>query len=234
VGAGRGDGISEGVEVTDWRSEPVSLVVVIDRDTVSVPIGQSDTIYAFVRNWSDPAGMVDIAIGDTMGWYQGPVDLSVEMDPVLGASVAIPLVVPADVPEGHTSELTFAAIAQTDPDMMVVLSLEVVSYKHDPQAVAVTSQVEATAVPEEYGLQQNYPNPFNPVTTIRYQLPAPGYVRLVIYNQVGQEVKILLDDIQPAGWYRALWDGSQCANGVYLYRLEAGSFVKTRSMVLLK
>ena len=83
-------------------------------------------------------------------------------------------------------------------------------------------------------MEQNYPNPFNLATAIAYDVPQPSDVTLTIYTLVGQEVEVLVDGRQQAGDYAVRFDGSGYANGVYLYRLEAGSFVETRRMVLIK
>ncbi|HEX3075135.1 MAG TPA: alpha-amylase family glycosyl hydrolase, partial [Ignavibacteriales bacterium] len=87
-------------------------------------------------------------------------------------------------------------------------------------------------VPEEYALSQNYPNPFNPVTAIRFTMPKSGAATLKIYNILGQEVKTLIDKELTAGSYEARWNGDtnfgdKAASGVYIYRLEAGSFKAT-------
>jgi hypothetical protein len=100
--------------------------------------------------------------------------------------------------------------------------------------VAVEEVSEATALPSGYSLAQNYPNPFNPVTTIAYDLPQASSVALALYTVTGQKVAVLVDAYQQAGQHRVLFDGSGFANGVYLYRLEAGSFVETNRMLLLK
>jgi photosystem II stability/assembly factor-like uncharacterized protein len=100
-------------------------------------------------------------------------------------------------------------------------------------------------LPEIYALEQNYPNPFNPTTTIRYALPATSRVTLKIYNVLGQLVTQLRDEVQSAGTYNVVWDGSNSAgmkvsSGVYLYHLEAapsdGSqpFVISKKMIMLK
>jgi N-acetylneuraminic acid mutarotase len=93
--------------------------------------------------------------------------------------------------------------------------------------------------PMEYSLKQNYPNPFNPTTTIKYDLPNTSEVVLRIYNTLGQEVATLTNETQTAGEKSIVWDGrdkfgKQVSSGVYIYRLEAGDYVKSRKMVLLK
>lgn len=88
-------------------------------------------------------------------------------------------------------------------------------------------------------LAQNYPNPFNPVTTIRYEIGEAARVTLRIYNALGQQVRTLVDGVRQTGRHSIQWDGMNdaghtVASGIYIYRLEAGSFVKSRKMVLLK
>lgn len=86
----------------------------------------------------------------------------------------------------------------------------------------------------EYSLSQNYPNPFNPVTQINYQLPKAGNVRVSIFNTLGQEVDVLIDESQNAGNHTINWNASSFPSGVYIYKLESGSFVSNKKMILLK
>ena len=94
-------------------------------------------------------------------------------------------------------------------------------------------------LPVASGLDPNYPNPFNSSTQIPYRVSAPGPVRLVIYNTLGQPVRTLVDEIQAAGAYQVPWDGrdhrgARVANGVYLYRLQAGEIAWVRKMLVLE
>ena len=96
-----------------------------------------------------------------------------------------------------------------------------------------------TTLPVASGLESNYPNPFNSSTQIPYRVSAPGPVRLVIYNVLGQPVRTLVDEIQAAGAYQVPWDGrdhqgARVANGVYLYRLQAGTVAQVRKMLVLE
>jgi len=98
----------------------------------------------------------------------------------------------------------------------------------------VSVEEDVSTTPLSFQLEQNYPNPFNPVTTISYLLPSRSEVRLIIYNLLGEEVARLVDSIQPAGLQQITWDASGVSSGIYFYRIQAGDFVQTKKMVLLK
>ena len=87
---------------------------------------------------------------------------------------------------------------------------------------------------KDFCLEQNFPNPFNPVTTIEFDLPKSSDVTLKIFNILGEEVATLVSDRLSAGSYLFEWDASNLSSGVYLYRLQAGDYIETRKMVLMK
>ena len=89
-------------------------------------------------------------------------------------------------------------------------------------------------VPASFSLGQNYPNPFNPTTTIRYGLPQGSHVTLTLFNTLGQQVAALVNENQNAGSYEVKFDGTNLGSGVYFYRLQAGSFVETKRLLLLR
>lgn len=98
---------------------------------------------------------------------------------------------------------------------------------------------ERAELPDKFVLHQNYPNPFNPETTITYQLATISEVTLTIFNQLGQEVLTFVRGNQPAGTHRVVWHGQDktgqtVASGIYLYRLQAGSSVQLRKMLLIR
>ena len=96
------------------------------------------------------------------------------------------------------------------------------------------------SLPKEFALSQNFPNPFNPSTTIKFDVARSGYVKIKIYNILGQEIVTIADGFYETGRnYQVMWNGKdilgrEAASGVYLYRLEAGNFVKTKKMLLIK
>jgi len=89
-------------------------------------------------------------------------------------------------------------------------------------------------IPDHYDLSQNFPNPFNPTTEITYALPQAGRVTLTVFNLLGQKVATLVNGTEVAGIHAVSFDGRSLPSGIYFYHLQAGEFVQTRKMVLLK
>jgi hypothetical protein len=85
-----------------------------------------------------------------------------------------------------------------------------------------------------FNLYQNYPNPFNPSTSIKYSLPKQEHVTLKIYDVLGREIKILVDEEKPTGSYEEDWDAAKLSSGIYYYQLKAGEHISTKKMILLK
>jgi hypothetical protein len=90
------------------------------------------------------------------------------------------------------------------------------------------------ALPKEYSLAQNYPNPFNPSTMINYSMPKTGLVTIKVYNILGKEIATLVNEQKTAGNYSVKFTASRYASGVYFYRMQAGSFIETKKLILLK
>jgi hypothetical protein len=89
-------------------------------------------------------------------------------------------------------------------------------------------------LPKSFRLDQNYPNPFNPTTNIVYDVPEPSHVTMTVLDVLGRQVAVVIDQLQPAGRYKAVFDGSALTSGAYFYRLTAGSYVQTRKLLLLR
>jgi len=101
--------------------------------------------------------------------------------------------------------------------------------------IGVVSTGETTDnLPNVYSLEQNYPNPFNPTTKINYSIPKEGLVTLKIYNTIGEEVAIPVNEEKQAGIYELNWNAENLPTGVYFYQLKAGSFIETKKMILIK
>lgn len=109
----------------------------------------------------------------------------------------------------------------------------------DKNYVITTSEEILNNIPDEYFLSQNYPNPFNPITNLDYELPKRSKVQISIYNVLGQQVKILVNEEQNYGSHSIFWDGldqlgNEVSTGVYFARMTTSSFIKTKKMLLLK
>ncbi|HEY3250301.1 MAG TPA: T9SS type A sorting domain-containing protein [Ignavibacteria bacterium] len=89
-------------------------------------------------------------------------------------------------------------------------------------------------IPHEFSLEQNYPNPFNPASQIEYNIAKETFVRLSVYDALGREVNVLVNENKKPGTYNVTFDGTNLNTGVYFYKLEAGGFTQTRKMILLK
>ena len=121
------------------------------------------------------------------------------------------------------------AVAEPDSDRVSI-------YRN---ATVVTRIAQQEEIPTEFSLSQNYPIPFNPRTQIRFQIPEPRHVRLAVYDLLGREVGVLVNERMQPGKYSATFDGSGLASGVYFYRVMAtgdngSSFTRTNRMILMK
>ena len=144
-------------------------------------------------------------------------------------SFSVPLLyVTSDVPD--TAYITFI-IASTGG-----LTHVGSSFLLDDLALSGTAAVagDPSQVPQSFSLNQNYPNPFNPTTTIRYGLPHRMQVTLTVFNSLGQQVKELVNGEVDAGYHDVKFDGSGLASGMYFYRIQSGSFVQTKTLLLVK
>ena len=93
---------------------------------------------------------------------------------------------------------------------------------------------ENNSLVNDYRLNQNYPNPFNPVTTISYELPSAGFVKLEIFDMLGNTITTLVNEKQNAGRYDVNWNAADYSSGIYFYKLSSGDFKDTKRMILLK
>ncbi len=116
---------------------------------------------------------------------------------------------------------------------------KVVPYVEVLDTINITSSAEKSHIPNSFSLSQNYPNPFNPSTLINYQIAKESYVTLKIYDIMGKEIAVLLNEVKQAGNYNVKISSSDISkpgvsSGVYFYRLTAGDFSQTKKMVLIK
>ncbi len=98
----------------------------------------------------------------------------------------------------------------------------------------VTNVESQQSVPTQFTLYQNYPNPFNPTTVISYQLPVSSNVSIKVYDLLGREVAVLVDEYKSAGRYKVEFNAFSLASGVYYYQLKSGSFINSKKMILMR
>ncbi len=119
-------------------------------------------------------------------------------------------------------------------DGIYIDNIKLTAYNSIPTGITNNTQL-----PDRFSLSQNYPNPFNPSTVINYTIPSndngqTSNVKLIVYNILGSEVAILVNERQNPGRYRVEFDGRNLSSGMYYYKIEAGSFVDTKKMILVK
>jgi len=134
---------------------------------------------------------------------------------------ALPAAIPIDVAIRDATPIPVAGVVLRADAMKFILHEDV-------------SALPEGVVADDFLLDQNYPNPFNPSTAISFQLPAASFVTLKVFDVLGREVATLVNEVQAAGRYTVRWIASSLPSGIYLYRIQAGGYVETRRMVLMK
>lgn len=145
--------------------------------------------------------------------------------------------------EGEVLNVTFDLLKSPETDIMIRVDRFMVT--HADRSVqttgdfvfaspVMTSATVSDMLPTEFSLSANYPNPFNPTTTISYSIPELTEVRLDVFDVMGRRVATLVNTQQAPGAYTANFNAAGLASGVYVYRLQAGAFMQTRSMMLIK
>jgi len=124
---------------------------------------------------------------------------------------------------GALHEIAIYNKALSDDEILFLFDKGVVSVENDN-----------AQLPKAFSLLQNYPNPFNPGTRISFDLPKESRVQIKVYDMLGKEIALILDEVKPAGKHNIAFDGTNISSGIYLYRMEAGNQVLSRKMVLLK
>jgi len=119
----------------------------------------------------------------------------------------------------------------SDPDLAALYGAE---YKiNQDNKIQYVANNESGDIPAEYGIS-NFPNPFNPTTVISYQLPENGFVTLKVYDLLGKEVAVLINESKYAGYYNVEFDAGKLTSGIYIYTIQAGNFLQSKKMLLLK
>ncbi|MEX0680384.1 MAG: tyrosinase family protein, partial [Balneolales bacterium] len=131
---------------------------------------------------------------------------------------------------GFRAESGSTFLASVDPDVGDILP----QVKEDAPMVEPVDNVSQMDKPIEWSLSQNYPNPFNPATHISYSVAERSHVRMAVYTITGRRVATLVNEVRDAGTHTVWFDASRLASGIYIYRIQAGSFIQTRQMTVIK
>lgn len=102
------------------------------------------------------------------------------------------------------------------------------------QSTITDVEKEKETIPTVFKLEQNYPNPFNPSTIIKFGVPERSNVVLKIYELLGGEVTTLVNEEMEAGWHSRVFNAAEYSSGIYIYRMQAGNYVNTKKMILIK
>jgi len=247
----------------DWNGNSLITVIVIDENELSDTTDFTLTVNA-VNDSPEEFSVIYPTVSDTFSTHADNDTLiqftwgkSSDIDSEINYSLTIELEffgeVYTDIHE-NISDTTYSVSSNSlDPMLNADNQDEAVFtyYVHatdEEYTVSDTGEFvlsrEALGIADEllpvvFALHQNYPNPFNPITTLRYDLPKNSLVNIIIYDLLGRQVKTLVNQTQEAGFKSVIWNatndyGKPVSAGVYLYQIQAGEFVQTKKMVLLK
>ena len=142
-------------------------------------------------------------------------------------------------PYASTVENTYedASITGSDKFYYRLAAVDFNGHKseYSPEVVVIVTGVsQESGMPQSFSLSQNYPNPFNPTTNIKFAVPENSNVKITIYNAVGKEVAVLVNDQFTPGYYNYSWNASNLASGVYFYEMITDNFRQVSKMMLMK
>ncbi len=204
----------------------LNFVVKYNRDLISpraiTPVGKSALLTGSSSNPFD---------GNKIGFLLYDAGTN-QLAPDSGAIFEVEYIVSDSVADSASTQIVFLEGMAADSNLAVI-PLEYMN-----GTIQITPFVGVKggtpSLPHVYSLSQNYPNPFNPTTTIHFELPKSGHVTLTVFNILGQQTLIVVNEKRDAGTYNVSIDGSRMASGVYFYRLTAGSFSQVKKMLLIK
>ena len=135
---------------------------------------------------------------------------------------------------GITWSKQYAQTGGFDKSISVKNGLGVTAGRNLAINTTVGIHILSSEIPGDFSLKQNYPNPFNPSTSIEFSVPQKSFVKLIVYNVLGQEVKTLLNEVKEPASYKVDFSAISLPSGVYFYKLEAEGFIETKRMILVK
>ena len=135
---------------------------------------------------------------------------------------------------GSVSDSFMTVSAQSGLYVDVQINSNNVTVHIDSVGVLSVEEISNGETVTSFELQQNYPNPFNPSTNIQFALPQSSLVTLEVFNLLGERVGVLVSEELDAGTYNYNWDATNLTSGIYFYKLQSGSFIETKKMILLR
>jgi uncharacterized repeat protein (TIGR01451 family) len=250
-------------EVSSGPAGPADVVLIEKVVSDPEPLPERMIEYRIVVTNRGPSPAIQVVVSDSLPEALAYVPVSITVDGVLltdeddedaaDFGITAPGTITArlgDMSVGDTVAVTLSARPKQENAGVLVTNTAVVETTSPDEersnnsadaeiVIKLNTGMETDGIPSQFALLQNYPNPFNPTTTIAFDLPQREFVRLTVVNVLGQPVADLVAGDLDAGRYEVRWDASAASaraasSGLYFYRLEAGSYVATRSMILLK
>ncbi len=172
--------------------------------------------------------MISIPEGLSYDGFQDIPDNWIKSENFNGENLYISMVGSAGIEDDLVGNLKFKIVDQTK-NLSITSEIRVNENQFEQ-----LSELVLFELPKEFKLEQNFPNPFNPTTNIKYSIPEQSDVRLIIYNVLGQEVALLVNENKMPGIYSVRWDASNNASGLYIYQLISGNTIITNRMMLIK
>ena len=199
--------------------DPFLSEIMVEPDTLPAD-GTSDAVITISpKNNSDTllASGLQVVLFNTGAGSLSPVtDLG---DGTYQATITAPIAIGTD---------TISALIVSGTDTTSIFRKAIVTY------INPTSVKESQISPDMFYLYQNYPQPFNPSTTIKFQVPTISFVTLKIFDALGREIAVLINEVKEAGTFEVEFDGSDLTSGIYFYTLKAGGYTNTKKMSLIK
>lgn len=222
---------TEGGEVTD---EKTGAKVSIPVDALSEPVDIEIGVFANVPEGANVSGQV-VFLGPSGTTFSVPVEVTVPYDSEN---------LPAGVAEEDLVLLRFNESTATWDELDSEVDTEnklIRGFTTHFSGFAAGEKLEVTdaedirlSLPTEFALEQNFPNPFNPSTQIQFALPEQSRVSIQVFDMLGRQVASLVNEVRAAGMHLVTFDAKNLASGIYMYRIQAGSFVQTKRMTLVK
>lgn len=218
------------VFIVNTKLDPPNLFSLVSpkNETIDTLFTENTVPVNFVWESTDDPDFGDHVIGYAL-FYRRDTSFT-DIENINGIQVGLDTTLTIELNEGEY----YWRIAAFDTDSLFTIVPDISEKSRKFSIISAVSMAFSPSLPEVYSLYQNYPNPFNPTTTIKYEIPEPSHVQLTICNLNGQVIKKLVAQKQEAGFYAINWNASNMSSGVYIYRIQAGTFSDVRKCLLIK